>query len=74
MGFRRHEPTKKVKKKRTTQNRLGCPWLTAFSVDQKYSLTGCSPAEPVSACPGETNLHPTLNNNMNSFQLILGFR
>ena len=60
IGFRRHTTTKKVLTKRKPQIALGCLWLQAFSVDQRYSLTGCSSAEPISACIGESKLNPTL--------------
>jgi hypothetical protein len=57
-----------------TQNILGHLLAYAFSVDQEYSLTGCSPAEPVSAYPDETNLNTTMNYEQNSYPPFLGFR
>jgi hypothetical protein len=56
IGFRRHKTTKKVFTNEKPQIALGFPWLQAFSVDQSYSLTGCSSAEPTSVSLDLTNL------------------
>jgi len=61
IGFRRHTTTKKILANRKPQIALGCLWLQAFSVDQRYSLTGCSSAEPISAYIGKMKLNPTIN-------------
>ncbi len=60
IGFRRHKTTKKGLTNKKPQIALGLPRLIAFSVDQCYSLTGCSSAEPISAYIGESKLNPTL--------------
>lgn len=60
IGFRRHTTTKKVFTNKKPQIALGLPRLQAFSVDQRYSLTGCSSAEPISAYIGESKLNPAL--------------
>lgn len=74
MGFKRHTTTKKELKERATQIVLDCPWPEAFSVDQEYSLAGCSPAEPASACPDRSNIIPTIELEPKSYSHILGFR
>jgi hypothetical protein len=74
-GFRRHvKTTKKVIKKKVTQTDLGYLWPEAFSVDQDYSLAGCSPAEPASACPDKVNIIPANNFEPESYPQFLGFR
>ena len=60
IGFRRHKTTKKVFTNEKPQITLGFPRLQAFSVDQRYSLTGCSSAETISAYIGESKLNPAL--------------
>jgi hypothetical protein len=47
LGFSRHMAPKSSTKKRDSLNGLGS--LTAFQSHRDYSLTGCSPAEPISA-------------------------
>ena len=74
MGFRRHIQQKRTQKERATQTGLGCPWPKAFSVDQEYSLAGCSPAEPASACPDRLNIIPTFEFKTKSYPHVLGFR
>ncbi len=74
MGFDRHKTTKKCQKSWAAQIVSGCPWPQAFSVDQGYSLTGCSPAEPVSAYPDNLNIIPTFDFQQKSYQHTLGFR
>jgi len=75
LGFYRHVlRQKKVLKRRTTQITLGCPRLNAFSVDQGYSLVGCSPAEPTSAYPDVINVIPTNYLTKKSYPHFLVFR
>jgi hypothetical protein len=74
MGFRRHHTTKKNQKNRATQTNLGCPCLLTFSVGQDYSLTGCSPAEPISAYPDEINIIPIFKVEPKVYPHLLGFR
>lgn len=71
MGFRRHQATKKNQKSRATQTDLGCP---CFSVGQEYSLTGCSPAEPISAYPDIINIIPIFQVEPKNYPHLLGFR
>ena len=71
MGFRRH---KNDKKRWATQSVLDYPWPEAFSVDQEYSLAGCSSAEPDSACPDGLNIIPTFDFEPKSYPHVLGFR
>lgn len=74
LGFRRHTATKKINKKRATQRYSGCPRPLVFSVDQEYSLMGCSPAEPLSTYPDGTNINTTYIYTQNSYQRVLVFR
>jgi hypothetical protein len=75
MGFKRHiKQQKRFINEWATQIVLGCPWPEAFFVDQEYSLTGCSPAEPVSACPDSINIIPTFEFEQKSYPHVLGFR
>lgn len=74
MGFKRHKQQKKTLKERAAQIALGYPWPVAFSVDQEYSLAGCSPAEPASACPDGLNIIPTIEFEPKSYPHVLGFR
>lgn len=75
MGFKRHIlQQKRTQKEWAAQTALDCPWPEAFSVDQEYSLVGCSPAEPASACPDKTNIIPTIKFKSKSYSHVLGFR
>ena len=62
LGFRRHTTTKKASLIKKPQNTLGLLWRIAFSVGQNYSLIGCSPAEPISAYPGNTKIKSCYKN------------
>ena len=48
----RHIPTKKVRQNKETQITLGLSGQASFSAGRRYSLIGCSPAEPISAYNG----------------------
>lgn len=74
MGFRRHKKRQKRLLKKATQMNVGCFWPKAFSVDQDYSLVGCSPAEPTSAYPDKVNIIPTIDFEPKSYPHVLGFR
>jgi len=74
MGFRRHKATKKGQTKQTAQSGSGRLRHGAFSVGQKYSSAGCSPAEPVSAYPDKLKIIPTFDFHKEGYPAGLGFR
>jgi GMP synthase-like glutamine amidotransferase len=75
MGFRRHRTTKKaLKESGQSKNIWTAHGQRVFSVNQEYSLTGCSPAEPVSAYPDELKIIPTLNFNRKFYLQSLVYR
>lgn len=74
LGFRRHENDKKAFERKGNPKKFRLPRLVAFSVDQGYSLVGCSPAEPTSAYPDAIKIIPTFNFDMKSYPHTLGFR
>jgi hypothetical protein len=75
MGFLRHKNDKKGDlKNRAPQSVLGSPGPVPFSVDQKYSLAGCSPAEPASAYSDAVNIIPTINFKPKSYPHIWEIR
>jgi hypothetical protein len=72
LGFSRHMAPKSSTKKRDSLNGLGS--LTAFQSHRDYSLTGCSPAEPISAYPDEINIIPIFKVEPKVYPHLLGFR
>jgi hypothetical protein len=75
MGLNRHKTTKMgIKKRRASQMVSGSPGLKPISVDREYSLAGCSPALPASACSDEVKIIPTIEFKPKSFPQVLGFR
>ena len=63
----RHTPTKKADLDKETQIALGLSGTAPFSVGRSYSLMGCSPAEPISACNGKHEIktcHKQLTRNV----------